>query len=67
MVREDRRRAIVALVRHHWLTRHYGPTVRELATALGYPISSVYYHLIRAAEDGELTRESRKSRTWRLP
>jgi len=44
----------------------YAPTVRELAAAVGVPVSTVQYHLTRMIKDGLVRRDSGKSRSVRV-
>lgn len=53
---EDKRRRILSYIRAFWTANEYGPSVEEIATALGYPKPTTNYHVIQLTKDGYLKR-----------
>ena len=52
------------IVKSH-ATRGFAPTVREMSRALDIPMTTVYYHLRRMQELGEISSgPPRMARTW---
>ena len=66
---DARRKDIMAYIAQHLEEEGYSPTVREIATAVGYSPSSVHAvsrHLKRLEAQGLITRKPRSPRSIRL-
>jgi len=63
---DARRTGIVAFVADFHREHGYGPSLRELADAVGLGLSSTTYHVGQLARRGVLVSEPRKPRSLRL-
>jgi len=63
---DARRTGIVAFVADFHREHGYGPSLREVADAIGLGLSSTTYHVGQLARRGVLVSEPRKPRSLRL-
>lgn len=57
---------VTEFVKGYWRQWQYGPSVRDIADEFDVAPSTVYRHLMSLVEEGTLTVNQGRARTWRL-
>lgn len=66
-MKQKRREAILDYIEAYSTVHGFSPSIREMMEATGLAsTASVYFHLQEAVEEGALTYQRGRSRTWRV-
>jgi DNA-binding GntR family transcriptional regulator len=57
---------VTEFIRSYWNKCKYGPSVRDIADEFDVSTSTVHRHLMNLVEEGALTVNQGRARTWRL-
>jgi len=64
---QQRRDAILYFIEEYSMRHGYSPTIREMADATGLAsTAAVHHHLQAAVEEGTLTYQRGRMRTWKV-